>query len=346
MAHENENKNKKNSIMSSLNFFATDSEVDSGEARQSVTKIQKHHGLTWIDIENPVKESISKFAEDYSFHPLHIEDSLLENTLPQLEKEENYLFLLLHVPILDSGSGKIVESPIAIFLGKDYLLTTHSNAAINLTNLFTSCEHSEERQAEYFKRSAGFLLYSVLQMLLDDASDLVKQTLGELDQAEDQVFDSKKSDTAAIAKLRQKILRLRRTIHSISDVTIDLAPHVHHLTSESLVRHLRDINRQADWLLGVVKEAEKTVEIYKDADFTASTERTNEILAILTIIFTLAIPATVYGTFYGMNIPMPGADTARQWTFWGTFTTFYVIVGVSIISAVAMYVWFKKKKWF
>ena len=94
------------------------------------------------------------------------------------------------------------------------------------------------------------------------------------------------------------------------------------------------------------RKLKKTVEIYKDADFTASTERTNEILAILTIIFTLAIPATIYGTFYGMNVPMPGANTATVWTFWGNFTTFYIIGGLSVLSAVAMYVWFKKKRWF
>ena len=44
------------------------------------------------------------------------------------------------------------------------------------------------------------------------------------------------------------------------------------------------------------------MEIYKDTDFMLSSEKSNKILAVLTIIFTLAIPATVIGTFYGMNI--------------------------------------------
>ena len=48
------------------------------------------------------------------------------------------------------------------------------------------------------------------------------------------------------------------------------------------------------------------MEIYKDTDFVLSTEKTNKVLAVLTIIFTLAIPSTVIGTFYGMNVNLPG----------------------------------------
>jgi magnesium transporter len=55
-----------------------------------------------------------------------------------------------------------------------------------------------------------------------------------------------------------------------------------------------------------LEEAKETVEIYKDMDYMLSQEKTNKILAVLTIVFTLCIPATVIGTFYGMNINLPG----------------------------------------
>jgi magnesium transporter len=95
-----------------------------------------------------------------------------------------------------------------------------------------------------------------------------------------------------------------------------------------------------------LEEAKETVEIFKDADFTASSARTNEVLAVLTIIFTLTIPATILGTFYGMNIPLPGGIEAGAWTFWGPYTTLMLVMGISIVLAIIMAIYFWKKKWF
>ena len=74
--------------------------------------------------------------------------------------------------------------------------------------------------------------------------------------------------------------------------------------------------------------------------------KTNESIKALTIIFTLTIPATVLGTFYGMNILLPGGLQAGSWTFLGPFTTFYVVVAISIISIFLMIFYFRYKKLF
>ena len=56
-----------------------------------------------------------------------------------------------------------------------------------------------------------------------------------------------------------------------------------------------------------------------------STEKTNKVLAVLTIIFTLAIPSTVIGTFYGMNVDLPGGIGDSS-TVLGPFTTFIIVI--------------------
>jgi magnesium transporter len=304
---------------------------------------QTHKNITWTDIANPTKQEVAQLADKYAFHPLHIEESLLVGSLPQLEKETDYLFLLLHVPVFDEAEKKIVSSQVAIFLGEDYLVTLHTDASSSLSSLFSACENDEAKRGEHFKSSSAYLLYSVLKVLLDDSSGLIKTTLGELDAQEDKVFDTQDSDAAVIAALRQKILRLRRDIGTLRSVVMELPENVH---AFNLSHHFRDVTREATWLFDMIQEAEKTVEIYKDADFTASTERTNEILAVLTILFTLAIPATVIGTFYGMNILLPGGIEVGPWNFLGTYTTLIVIAIASLTPAAVMYRYFKKRHWF
>jgi magnesium transporter len=177
-------------------------------------------------------------------------------------------------------------------------------------------------------------------------SEVVKGVLEELDDIEDRVFDAQTSDATHIGLLRREIVRLRRTILPLKDIMADLPADASGFGHDNLTRYYRNITRLIDRLSETVDEAKETIEIYKDADFTASTAKTNEILAILTIIFTLAIPATVLGTFYGMNINLPGGIEAGAWQFFGTYTTLIVLVLASVVPAVFMYWYFKKKKWF
>jgi len=86
------------------------------------------------------------------------------------------------------------------------------------------------------------------------------------------------------------------------------------------------------------------MEIYKDVDFVLSNEKTNKVLAVLTMIFTLAIPSTVIGTFYGMNVNLPGGIIDNV-TILGPFTTFILIILASAIPAIMMFVYFKKLGW-
>jgi len=74
--------------------------------------------------------------------------------------------------------------------------------------------------------------------------------------------------------------------------------------------------------------------------------KTNKIMALLTILFTLSIPATLIGTFYGMNILVPGGIEDGAWNFWGAYTTFIVVIICSIVLVVLMLLYFKHKKWY
>jgi magnesium transporter len=76
-----------------------------------------------------------------------------------------------------------------------------------------------------------------------------------------------------------------------------------------------------------------------------SSEKSNQILAILTIIFTLAIPATVVGTFYGMNINLPGGIETGNLEIFGSYSTLIIIFLASAIPALVMLIYFRKLGW-
>jgi magnesium transporter len=76
-----------------------------------------------------------------------------------------------------------------------------------------------------------------------------------------------------------------------------------------------------------------------------NSEKSNQILSILTIVFTFSIPAAVVGTFYGMNISLPGRIETGPWTFFGTYSTLIVVLIISVGSALLMYWYFHRVGW-
>ena len=308
----------------------------------SSTKLQKLGRITWIDIQDPAKADLISVSEEFNLHSLHMDQSLQKGQIAQMDVEDEYVFLLLHFPFLTEDGHRIATSQVSVFLSKRYLLTVHESANPNIRKLFEEYEMDESAETV----SPGRILYHIIKSQLSDVASLIHSVSVELDEIEDNVFDDKGSDAFQIGQIRQKIMRLRRVLATQKSVLDELDAVIDAFTGERLEREYEINTNMSRKLWETVEEARETIEIYKDADFTTSTEKTNEILAVLTLLFTLTIPATVIGTFYGMNILLPGGVEAGSWTFLGNYTMLKLVAGISMIGALLMYLNFKRKHWF
>ncbi len=312
------------------------------DIRHRLIEVEKFGDVTWINVQDGQPSEISKIAEHYNIHSLHVHPVLNSGQASQLAAEDNYLFVLLRQPYVSADHHKILTSPIAMYLGKNFLITFHSSKTPIPKQWF---DELKQQQASEIN-SAAHILYHLITHLLEEIHAQTDKITAQLDRVEGLVFDNANSDSIEIGRLRQKILRLRRSLVGQKNVLEELHDSIDKFSNENLRRYYLSNTNLCRRLSEMIEEAKEAVEIYKDADFTASTERTNEILAVLTIIFTLAIPATLVSTFYGMNVTIPGSLNGQTWNFLGPYTTLILVVGFSILSAIAMYVWFKKKKWF
>lgn len=316
------------------------------ERQLSKTKVKKHHKVAWVDVENPTNEVFDRLEAKYHLHPLHLNESIQRIQLDRVEREDTYLFLLLHIPAKDPSADKIVIEQVGVFLGKNYLVTIHNGPSTLIAELFDLFARSQGHKKEYDTKGPGYLLYGIIKRLLDSLWEINQHILTELDQVETLVFDNNRSDAYKIGQVRQKIVRLRQIISSLRVTLDDLTEQINLFSGVHLSKYYSNNTKTANKLWQVIEEAKETIEIYKDADFTTSTEQTNQILAVLTLVFTFTIPITVVGTLYGMNVPVPGGIQTGAWKFLGRYTTFEMLIFISTGAAIGMYVYFKKKEWF
>lgn len=330
------------------------SSAENGEKKEApapkLEKIQsiEFNKIKWVDVKDPTRREIARLAEEFPFHPLHLEDTISKGQFPKIEQsdEDKYIFLLLRIPSYNQKDGTIVINQICFFLGENYLVTVHESDHDTVSRIFADCKENLDQRKVYINGSTAHLLYAIIEQLTDNLAPLLQKILTEVDEVEDIVFDDKVSGVYMVGQLRRKIISLRRIIGPLRVLLAEMEKRINSFTRRNLTVYFVDVAHRVDKAWETLEEARETVDIYKDADFIISTEKTNRILAVLTIIFTLSIPVTVIGTFYGMNILLPGGLEAGSWTFWGRYTTFFVISGLALGSVAMMLLYFRRKGWF
>jgi len=301
--------------------------------------------LTWVNIERPTRREMDYLAQDYPFHPLDLDDCLSKVQLPKIDEYESYLFIILHFPVFDHATRITRPSQVSIFLGKDFVVTVHNGDLKPFAALPNRCQQDDKVCEGYMGKDSGYLMYRIVDVLVDYCFPMVRKTLDNLDEIEDKVFDDKISASRDVAILRRDIAAQRRIIGPIKGVVGDLERKAQRFTQADLKVYFGDINDHLARLWSNLDECYEAIDIYKDTDFLLSQERTNRILAVLTIVFTITIPATMLGTFYGMNINLPGGLAPNIWTAWGPYTTFIVILLISLLPGVFMFWLFHRWRW-
>ena len=314
-------------------------------------KIENIQGneFTWIDLQNPDREDVEKLASKYNFNELNIEDCMTKFELPKLDSYDDHFFVILQFPPLAQKIGISKNSQVSIFIGKNFLVTVHQGDLKPLVELVNICKSDldQEIKSRLLGESSGDLLHEIIDALVDDLLHTSRKIIANLDEMEDNVFDESKPVARSIALLRREINRLRRISVPLKKFVLEIAKNVKRFSDNSddeLSLYFDDVIDHIDKVIETLEESRETMEIYKDTDFVLSNEKTNKVLAVLTMIFTLAIPSTVIGTFYGMNVNLPGG-IVDNFMILGPFTTFIVIILASAIPAIIMFAYFKKLGW-
>jgi magnesium transporter len=299
-------------------------------------------GLEWIDVDEPNRVILNTLAESYNLHHLHVEDCLSKIQLPKVEKYADTLFVILQFPVYNNGIPRGMQ--LSIFIGFNFLITIHKGEIKPLAELFNICK-SDDTQRVMIMSNPVVLLHKIIDMLVDELLHVIIKIEGNIEDIEDLVFDEKISAIRSITYVRREILALRRIILPLRRVVADIAKESQRFSSSDMSPYWNDVKDHVEKAIDMLDVANETINIYKDTDFILNSEKTNKILAVLTIIFTLSIPATLIATFYGMNVILPGGVEDEPWMFFGKYTTLIVTVILSAASALFMLYYFYRKGW-
>jgi len=294
--------------------------------------------LTWVNIESPAEQEIEYLAQNYSFHPLDLDDCLSRIQRPKIDEYKDYLFLVFHFPVFDTKSRVTTPSQLSVFIGEKYLITLHKGELKPLVKLFKECQIDEESRQEYFSQGSGFLLYRIIDRLVDYCLPILNKIYDNTEAVEDDIFSDRKSGTVKeISMLRRDIISFRRIIWPMRAVIGSLEPKMRRFVKQDMEVYFGDMTDHVDKIWDALDEYKEIIEGLDDTYNSLATNRTNEVMRMLTIIATILLPITVVASIFGMNIPL-GPFEVSGYSF-----LYVALICLAIIGG--MLYFFRRQRW-
>jgi magnesium transporter len=308
-----------------------------GDLEAAEPEIIEAAGLRWIHIEEPRLAHREWLEEHFDFHPLDFEDVYSRNQRPKLDSYDDYIFIVLHFPIFEKSTGRLLSAELDLFIGPDYLVTLPDTPLPPLGAMFERLQTRDDLREQNFSKGSGYLLYRIVDANVDAAFPMLRKMGNKLDRLEDDIFEGRSSEIVRdISNAKQEIINFRKIVRPQRAVLRDLERTKQRYLAEELEIYFDDISDAAERIWDTLENYKEVVEALESTNESVISHRLNDSFRILTAASVILLPLTLIASVYGMNVPVPGEDTPYS---------FGLIVALMIVLLVALVLFFRRRGW-
>jgi len=251
--------------------------------------------LIWRDLKDPNDPELDVLAERYHLHPLHIEDCRHRGQRAKVEDGPAYIFVVLK-PVHITASGELDITDFDLFLGPDYLITVQEGTCPPLQ------AHIDQLQASQNQSHPAHLFYKLVDGAVDSYTPALDWFDDNIDTLEQLVLDEPSPATLQrILANKRGLIELRRVLANTRDVASHLQRLEIALIPRDLSPFLRDVYDHLARDLDMVEMQRDLLTGAMDIYLSSVANRTNQVMKVLTVLGTIAIPAIAISSFFGMN---------------------------------------------
>jgi magnesium transporter len=300
-------------------------------------------GLVWVDVVDPGDTELDQLEHEFFLHPLAIEDAREQGQRPKIERYPTHSFVVLYSA--DPDPSDLPE--VHLFAGDGWVVT------LRFPNEAGRCADPDLIRSQFERTrgtscSSGFLVYTILDVVVDGYFDVVDALDGDLIGIEDDLFVGINPDIASTVAddvaLQQRLLAQRRTLVTfrrkvvpMREVLNAFSRREYEWIDDETLLYVQDV---LDHLLRLVDQLDAQRELVGnavDAYVAMVSNRSNEIMKKMTSWGAILLGSTLIAGIYGMNFRhMPELGTS--WGYPGALLLMATLTGV-------LFVYFRRKRW-
>ncbi|HPR86879.1 MAG TPA: CorA family divalent cation transporter [bacterium] len=292
-------------------------------------------GFRWLDSIQPTAAELDRIAVDYALHPTSVQDCLQPEHLPKFENFDNTHFLIVRAYDQecpeDSDSVQELTRKIAIFWNSHFFITIHRSDQPfleELRRLWTS------PGARPTAEPSVPLLHDLIKRVLVSYERPLEAAAARLDEYEETVFirQAEPRLLQELYLLKRKATVFKKVIFLTKDVlrTLTIETHQHRPL-------IQDLIETADRLFFLADQLLENTNTLLNMHISLASQRTNEVMRVLTLFSVFFLPLTFIVGIYGMNFDfMPELRHPLGYP---------IILLVMFLVVIAVFVWFRRKGW-
>ena len=293
--------------------------------------------MPWYELADAHDPKLDELAKQYNLHPLHIEDARSEDESVKADTAPTYTFAVFKPVRLEPdpdnpGEQAPIFTPIDIFAGKDFLITIAD----------PTCAASQQALQRARRDGDDQHPAKLVSLILDTVVDIYFPAIDHfddrIDDLEDKVFDNPSPEVLqSIFAIKRELIDLRRVLVNTRDAALHLQRDPDTLIDSERQPYIRDTYDHVVRLLDSVETQRDLLNNTLDIYLSSVANRTNEVMKVLTVLGTIALPALAISGIYGMNLkglPFEDSPYGAEW-----------VGGITVIATALLLYILRKLKW-
>jgi magnesium transporter len=290
-------------------------------------------GSVWVDVTGSQDQAtLQRLGEQFQLHPLALEDVLNRGQRPKFNRYDDHVFVVIRHMSLDES---VQAGQVSLFLGHGFVISVHDDPP----ELFEAVrERLRHRSSRIRRHAADYLAYALVDTVVDLFFPLLEEYGERIEALEDELIDDPGRETLyRIHEIKRDFMLLRRAAWPHREVVSRMERAETPLIGKDTRIYLRDCYEHAVQIMDTIENDRDLVTSMLDVYLSSVSNRTNEVMKVLTVMASVFIPATFLAGVYGMNFQnMP----ELRWG-WG-YASFWIVVSVLAAGMLSL---FRFKRW-
>ena len=299
--------------------------------------IRRPDCFVWIALKDPDHAELQRMQEVFDLHPLAVEDAHHGHQRPKIDEYGESLFVVLHT--IEYLDGELQRGELAIFVGRNYVVSVRSRSERG----FVEVRKRTEREPDLLKHGSGYVLYALMDSVVDRYFPILDALETELEQIEASLFEGEgenvnaRNSIEALYALKQRLMMLKHAVGPLLEATGKLFGGRVPQLCTGLREYFSDVYDHLTRLNASIESSREMLTTAISVNLSLVAIQDNEVTKRLASYAALVAVPTLIAGIYGMNFNhMPEID----WRYGYPFS----LAAMTIIDGYLFYR-FRKAKW-
>lgn len=302
----------------------------------NVHEVLRHDNrFVWIGMYEPTEDLLRDVQQEFHLHDLAIEDAHNAHQRPKFEQYDDSLFVVLRTAHMSGSPVSVEFGETHVFIGKNYVVSVRHGSLLSHVGLRARCES----QPQLLAKGPGFVLYALMDFIVDQYFPIVEALEDELEKVEQEIFGDNVSRTVTtrIYDLKRELLAVKRAVWPLVDVSSRLIRFDVDLIPEDTRPYFRDVYDHVIRINEMIDNARELLTTALEANLSLITVSQNEDTKRLAAWAAIIAAPSMIASVYGMNFEhMPELSFKYGYP---------VCIGLMVCVAIGLYTGFKRSGW-